>query len=93
MPRLSIAELIKTVPRWPTNSDGIEAPEGICGDYTCECADEARRIMTEGEYQMAFGVPKEYGLDPRELAEFEASRGATSVTMIEGRSAPSWPVS
>ena len=91
MPRLSIAELVKVVPRWPTNSDGIEAPEGICGDYQCECADEARLIMTDGEYELAFGVPKEFGLDPEELAEFERHRG-TTVSMTEGRSVPLWPV-
>ena len=91
MPRLSMAEMVKVVPRWPTNSDGIEAPEGICGHYMCECADEARLIMTDGEYQLAFGVPKEVGLDEEELAEFEANRGATTVTIIEGRSRPRFP--
>jgi hypothetical protein len=63
MPRLPVEELVKVRPRWPVNSRGIEAPEGICGNYECECADEARRIMTDGEYELAFGVPKEYGLD------------------------------
>jgi hypothetical protein len=91
MPNLSIAELSLVVPRWPTNSDGVEAPEGICGDYMCECSDEARVIMTEGEYQLAFGVPKEFGLDEEELAEFEASRGATTVTTTERRSRPRFP--
>ena len=51
------------IPRWPENEYGINAPAGICGDYDCECADEARRVLTAGEYQLAFGVPKEYGLD------------------------------
>jgi hypothetical protein len=74
VPRLSMAEMLTVVPRWPTNSDGIEAPEGICGDYKCVCAREARRVMTDGEYQLAFGVPKEFGLDKEDLAEFEASR-------------------
>jgi hypothetical protein len=49
-------------PRWPTNSDGIEAPEGICGDYNCQCAERARMILTAHEYRLAFGVPKEFGL-------------------------------
>jgi hypothetical protein len=91
VPNLSIAKLLQVVPRWPTNSDGIEAPEGICGDYKCVCAREARQVMTEGEYQLAFGVPKEFGLDEEELAEFEASRGATTVTMTERRSRPRFP--
>ena len=63
MPMLSIGELIEVIPRWPENEYGIEAPPGICGDFGCECADEARQVMTAGEYQLAFGVPKEYGLD------------------------------
>jgi hypothetical protein len=91
MPRLSMAKMLTVVPRWPTNSDGIEAPEGICGDYMCDCADEARRVMTDGEYQLAFGVPKEFGLDEEELAEFEASRAATTLTITEGRSRPRFP--
>src|SRR5258708_30084946 len=92
MPRLSMAQMRTVVPRWPTNEDGIEAPPGICGDYMCECADEARAIMTDGEYQLAFGGPKEFGLDEEELAEFEASRGAaTTVPMLEGRSRPRFP--
>ena len=91
MPRLSMAQMLTVVPGWPTNSDGIEAPEGICGDYMCVCADEARRVMTDGEYQLAFGVPKEFGLDEEELAEFEASRGAATVTMTERRSRPRFP--
>lgn len=70
MPRLSIAELIEVIPRWPENEYGIEAPPGICGDWQCQCADEARRILTDGEYQLAFGLSKEYGLD-------ENGRGAT----------------
>ena len=85
MPRLSMAQMLTVVPGWPTNSDGIEAPEGICGDYMCVCADRAREIMTEAEYQLAFGVPKEFGLDEEELAEFYARRGATYVTMTEIR--------
>jgi len=92
VPRLSIADLVKVVPRWPTNSDGIEAPEGICGDYMCECADEAREIMTDGEYELAFGVPKETGLDEEELADFRArTSGGTTVTMTESRSLPRFP--
>jgi hypothetical protein len=63
LPMLSVAELLEVIPRWPENSDGIEAPEGICGDWQCECANVARRVLTAGEYQLAFGVPKEYGLD------------------------------
>ena len=92
MPRLTLDELVKVVPRWPTNSDGIEAPEGICGDYMCECADEAREIMTDGEYELAFGVPKEFGLDEEELADFRArTSGPTTVTMTEGWSGPRFP--
>ena len=63
MPRLTMEQMDEVEPRWPTNSDGVEAPEGICGDWRCACADEARRILTDGEYQLAFGLPKEYGLD------------------------------
>ena len=81
MPNLSIAELLLVVPRWPTNSDGIEAPEGICGDYKCACADRARRILTEGEYQLAFGVPKEFGLSDKDRAAFF---DGTFVTVTEG---------
>ena len=91
MPMLATAELAKVTPRWPMNGYNIFAPDWCCGDYDCECADEARRIMTDGEYQLAFGVPKEFGLDEEELAEFEASRGATTVTMTEGRSRPRFP--
>jgi hypothetical protein len=64
--------------RWPENSDGVEAPEGICGDHKCACADKARMIMTDAEYRLAFGVPKEFGLDPEDLAAFQ---GSTAVTM------------
>jgi hypothetical protein len=80
MPRLSMAEMELVEPRWPENSYGIEAPEWCCGDYDCECADRARKIMTDGEYQLAFGVPKEFGLDPEEAG--------TSVTMTEGYGPP-----
>lgn len=62
MPMLSIAEIAEVIPRWPENEHGVQAPAGICGDYDCECADVARRVLTAGEYQMAFGVPKEFGL-------------------------------
>ena len=72
MPMLSIGELMEVIPRWPENSDGVQAPEGICGDYLCVCAEEARRVLTAGEYQLAFGVPKEYGLD---------GEGSASVTL------------
>ena len=85
MPRLSREALAACEPRWPTNRHGIEAPDDICGDYMCVCADRAREIMTEAEYQLAFGVPKEFGLDEEELAEFYARRGATYVTMTEIR--------
>lgn len=63
MPMLSIAEIAEVIPRWPENEYGLNAPAGICGNYSCECADEARRVLSAGEYQLAFGVPKEYGLD------------------------------
>jgi len=79
MPRLSIAELVEVIPRWPENEHGIEAPAGICGDYACECADEARRVMSDGEYQLAFGVPKEFGLSAEDAA-------GTTVTLTEGYS-------
>ncbi len=65
MPRLSMEEIARVKPRWRENEYGIEAPAGICGDWRCACADEARRILTDGEYQLAFGLPKEYGLDHR----------------------------
>lgn len=64
MPRLSIEEIAKAgPPRWPTNQHGIEAPEDICGDWQCACARRAREILTDAEYQLAFGLPKEYQLD------------------------------
>ena len=62
MPMIAIEELLKIEPRWPDNEYGIPAPAGICGDYRCACADKARKIMTPGEYQIAFGVPPEYGV-------------------------------
>jgi hypothetical protein len=83
MPMLSIGELMEVIPRWPVNEYGIKAPAGICGDYDCECADEARRVLTAGEYQLAFGVPKEFGLPEEEKAEFF---GGTTVTLTEGDS-------
>lgn len=83
MAMLSIGELLEVIPRWPENEYGIEAPAGICGDYMCECADEAREILTNGEYQLAFGVPKEFGLPEEGKAEFF---GGTTVTLTEGDS-------
>jgi hypothetical protein len=59
MPRLPIEELNKVTPRWPENKYGIWAPEDICGDWQCKCADKAREIMTDAEYELAFGMPKE----------------------------------
>ena len=79
MPMLTTAELAKVVPRWPMNDYNIFAPDWCCGDYQCACARRARKIMTDAEYQLAFGVPKEYGLDPEDLAEL----GGTTVTMSE----------
>lgn len=81
MPELSREAMRKVVPRWPTNKNGVEAPEGICGDYKCACADRARRILTEGEYQLAFGVPKEFGLSEKDRAAFF---DGTYVTRTEG---------
>ncbi len=75
MPMLSFEEMDAVEPRWPENSDGVEAPEGICGDWRCACADEARRILTDGEYQLAFGLPKEYGLETQDAG--------TTVTLTE----------
>ncbi len=88
MPMLATAELAKVTPRWPMNGYNIFAPDWCCGDYDCECADEARLIMTDGEYQLAFGVPKEFGLDEEELAAFS---GGTTVAVTEGWSAPPYP--
>jgi hypothetical protein len=82
MPRLSREEIRRApAPRWPTNRHGIEAPDDICGDYNCACAERARKIMTDAEYQLAFGVPKEFGLRGKELDEFWASYGGTTVTI------------
>jgi hypothetical protein len=81
MAMLSIGELIEVIPRWAENEYGVEAPAGICGDHMCKCADEAREILTNGEYQLAFGVPKEFGLSAEEAARFSA---ATTVTLSQG---------
>ena len=86
MPWLSIGELVEVIPRWPVNEYGIRAPKGICGDYDCECADEARQVLTAGEYQLAFGVPKEFGLSAEEAVT--SSSAGTAVTVTEGYSLP-----
>ena len=66
MPWLSVEEIHEAPePRWPENEHGIQAPAGICGDYQCVCASEARKVMTDAEYQLAFGMPKEAGV-PRD---------------------------
>jgi hypothetical protein len=63
MPWLSVEEIhAAPEPRWPENKYGIQAPEGICGDYQCVCAKQAREVMTDAEYQLATGMPKEAGL-------------------------------
>jgi hypothetical protein len=77
MPRLSMEEIAQVVPRWPDNEYGVQAPAGICGDYQCRCAREARRILTDGEYELAFGVPKDFGLDT------DDDGPSTAVTMDE----------
>ena len=61
MPWLPVEEIRKVEPRWPVNKYGIQAPDDICGDYQCVCADKARAILTDAEYQLAFGLPKDYG--------------------------------
>ena len=81
MPMLAMAELAKVTPRWPMNGYNIFAPDWCCGDYKCACADKARRIMTDGEYQLAFGVPKEFGLSEKDRAAFF---DGTFVTRTEG---------
>jgi hypothetical protein len=85
MPMLTREELARVEPRWPENQYNIDAPEFVCGDWACDCADWARENMTDGEYQLAFGVPKEYGLDPEEAAAY---LGGTAVTMTGGYNLP-----
>lgn len=84
MPKLPVDELLKVTPRWPLNSRNIYAPEHVCGHYDCVCADWARENMTDGEYQLAFGVPKEFGMDPDERDAYHSSAGTTTVTISEG---------